>query len=225
MVGTSRRHILSTLIPHLRQRFALQTPPSNAFSTSTIQRKSPFESNLVRMLTSEIEFDSEYAPPHQTEKKFNAFMVEDRSGGQFVTLRGRSTIDENIKIEATMFDGVSPNMDEDDNEPNAQLHISLLVDIFKGEGGDMLEFVCSAWPQRLEIQKLYVIRPGGTLSRPYIGPDFRVLDKKLQSAMYNYLNARGVNNDLCLFLHRYVWNKDKIEHIQRLKLLKSYVEK
>ncbi|XP_021998765.1 uncharacterized protein At2g39795, mitochondrial isoform X3 [Helianthus annuus] len=173
MVGTSRRHILSTLIPHLRQHFALQTPPSNAFSTSTIQRKSPFESNLVRMLTSEIEFDSEYAPPHQTEKKFNAFMVEDRPGGQFVTLRGRSTIDENIKIEATMFDGVSPNMDEDDNEPNAQLHISLLVDIFKGEGGDMLEFVCSAWPQRLEIQKLYVIRPGGTLSRPYIGPDFR----------------------------------------------------
>ncbi|MFS8034771.1 putative mitochondrial glycoprotein [Helianthus anomalus] len=225
MVGTSRRHLLSTLIPHLRQRFALQTPPSIAFSTSTIQRKSPFESNLVRMLTSEIEFDSEYAPPHQTEKKFNAFMVEDRPGGQFVTLRGMSTIDENIKIEATMFDGVSPNMDEDDNEPNAQLHISLLVDIFKGEGGDMLEFVCSAWPQRLEIQKLYVIRPGGTLSRPYIGPDFRVLDKKLQSAMYKYLNARGVNNDLCLFLHPYVRNKDKIEHIQRLKLLKSYVEK
>lgn len=100
-------------------------------------------------------------------------MVEDRPGEQFVTLSGRPTIDENIKIEATMFDGVSPNMDEDDNEPDGQLHISVLVDITKGEGGDTLEFVCSAWPKRFEIQKIYVIDVGGTLTRPYTGPNFR----------------------------------------------------
>ncbi|KAK9075008.1 hypothetical protein SSX86_003327 [Deinandra increscens subsp. villosa] len=238
IIQTSKRPLISlskTLIPHLHQRFALPTtkiisksPPifatNSTFSTSTLQHKSPFESNLIRMLTNEIEFDSDYAPPHQPEKKFNAFMVEDRPGEQFVTLMGRSTIDEKIKIEATMFDGVSPNMD-DDNEPDGQLHISVLVDILKGDGGDILEFVCSAWPERLEIQKLYVIGQGGTLTRPYTGPDFGVLDKKIQSAMYEFLNARGINNDLCLFLHKYVWNKDKVEHIQCLKLLKSYVER
>ncbi|KAL8265800.1 hypothetical protein R6Q59_003144 [Mikania micrantha] len=237
IIQTSRRPFLflaKTLIPHLHQRFALQThkitsklPPNfvmNAFSTSTLRLKSPLESNLLRMLTNEIEIESQYATPHRPEKNFNAFLVEDRPGEQIVTLMGRSTLDENIKIEATMFDGVSPNMDEG-NEPNGQLHISVLVDILKSDGGDMLEFVCSAWPERLEIQKIYVIGLGETLARPYIGPDFRVLDKKIQSAMYEFLNARGINNDLCLFLHHYVWNKDKIEHIQRLKLLRSYVER
>ncbi|KAL4579828.1 hypothetical protein LXL04_015995 [Taraxacum kok-saghyz] len=176
------------------------------------------------MLTNEIDFESEYAPPHQPDKKFNAFKVEDRPGEQFVTLRGRSTVDENIKIEATMFDGYATMSNGENTETDAQLHISLLVDISKGEGGDMLEFVCSAWPEKLEIQKFYVIRVGGMLNRPYTGPNFRVLDKEIQSALMEFLNARGVNNDLAVFLHRYVWNKDKLEHIQRLKLLKSYLQ-
>ncbi|XP_076882698.1 uncharacterized protein At2g39795, mitochondrial-like [Bidens hawaiensis] len=192
------------------QRFA-----SCHFPTSSL--KSPLESNLVRMLTNQIKTESEYLSPHQAEEKLNAFRVEDRAGEQFATLKGRSAIDENIKIEATMFDGISPNTDE--------LHISLLVDIIKGERVDMLEFVCSAWPQRLEVQKFSVIEPATTLSQPYTGPDFKGLDKKFQSAMYEFLNARGVNDNLCLFLHRYVWNKDKVERIQHLKLVKSYVER
>ncbi|KAI3506390.1 hypothetical protein L1887_28748 [Cichorium endivia] len=237
-IQTSRKSLLSlckTLIPNTHNRFPLQTndiiskfPPifsTNPFSTSTVQHKSPFESNLLSMLTNEIEFESEYAPPHQPDKKFNAFMVEDRPGEQFVTLKGRSTIDENIKIEATMFDGYATISKGENSEPDAQLHISLLVDISKGEeGGDMLEFVCSAWPEKLEIQKFYVIRVDEMLAKPYTGRDFRVLDKKLQSALMEFLNARGVNNDLACFLHRYVWNKDKLENIQRLKLLKSYVQ-
>lgn len=241
IIQASKRSLLSlsrTLIPNIHERFPLQInkfisifPPvyatTTTFSTSTLQHKSPFESNLLRMLTNEIEFESEYAP-HPLDKKFNAFMVEDRPGEQFVTLRGRSTIDENIKIEATMFDGygtVSPILRDEDTEPNPQLHISLLVDISKGEGGDVLEFVCSAWPECLEIEKFYILALDQKLSRPYIGPDFRGLDKKLQRSVYEFLNARGVNNDLSVFLHHYVWNKDKLEHIQRLKLLKSYIER
>lgn len=123
-----------------------------------------------------------------------------------------------------MFDGYATMSKGENTEPDAQLHISLLVDISKGEGGEMLEFVCSAWPKKLEIQRFYVMRVDGVLNRPYTGRDFRVLDKTLQSALMEFLNARGVNNDLAFFLHRYVWNKDKLEHIQRLKLLKSYVQ-
>lgn len=240
-IQTSRRTLFSlskTLIPNTHNRFPLQNyktipkfPPNfatNPFSTSTLQHKSPFESNLLSMLTNEIEFESEYAPPHEAEKKFNAFMVEDRPGEQFVTLRGRSTVDENIKIEATMFDGyaTTTRSEGENKNTNTQLHISLLVDISKGEGGgDMLEFVCSAWPEKLEIQNFYVIPADEQmLTPPYTGRDFRVLHKTLQTALLEFLNARGVNNDLAVFLHRYVWNKDKLEHIQRLKLLKSFVQ-
>ncbi|KAK1439434.1 hypothetical protein QVD17_05252 [Tagetes erecta] len=231
LIHISRR-LSKTLVPHFHQRFHLTNkivskfPPilaTNTFSTSTLKHKSPFESNLLRLITNQIDFVSDYAPLHQPEKKINAFVVEDRPGEQYVTLRGRSTVDEDIKIEATMFDGLYRNMDDD--EPDCQLHISMIVDIMKAEGGDTLQVVCSAWPKRLEIQNLYVIDFGGTLTRPYTGPNFRVLDKKIQSAMYEFLNARGVNNELCSFLNRYVWNKEKAEHIQRLKLLRSYVER
>lgn len=183
----------------------------------------PFESNIVRLLSDEIHH---FPPHHQRDKEFNAFMVEDRPGEQLVTLT-RSMYNETIKIEATMFDGygvISPNSRDEDTD-NEQLHISVLVDITKGEGGDMLEFVCSAWQERLEIQKLYVFGLNGRSPRPYTGPDFRVVDKKLQSSFYDYLNARGINDDLSIFLHRYVWNKDKLEHMQCLKRLKSYVER
>ncbi|GKC20144.1 mitochondrial glycoprotein [Tanacetum coccineum] len=101
-------------------------------------------------------------------------MVEDRPGEQLVTL-SKSVYDETIKIEATMFDGygvIAPNSRDEDTD-NEQLHISLLVDITKGAGGDMLEFVCSAWQDRLEIQKLYVFGRNGRSPRPYTGPDFR----------------------------------------------------
>nr|XP_043606862.1 uncharacterized protein At2g39795, mitochondrial-like [Erigeron canadensis]XP_043606863.1 uncharacterized protein At2g39795, mitochondrial-like [Erigeron canadensis] len=240
IIGRSRRCIplAKTLISKTNPppSFRHLLLPSNSLSTSSTKplnidikkKSSPFESNLVRMLTDEIDFESDYSPPHQPDKKFNAFMVEDRPGEQFVTLLGRSTLDENIKIEATMFDGyatVSPNLRGENAEPNPQLHISLLIDISKSEGSNMLEFVCSALPERLEIQKVYAIGPDGTLSRPYMGPDFRGLDRRLQNALYEFLNARGVNNELSIFLHRYVWNKDKLEHLQRLKLLKSYIER
>ncbi|PWA76756.1 Mitochondrial glycoprotein [Artemisia annua] len=167
-----------------------------------------------------------YIGPDFSDKEFNAFMVEDRPGEQLVTL-SRSMYNETIKIEATMFDGygvVAPNSRDEDTD-DEQLHISVLVDITKGEGGDTLEFICSAWQERLEIQKLYVFGLNGRSLQPYIGPDFRVVDKKLQSSLYDFLNARGINDDLSVFLHRYVWNKDKLEHMQCLKRLKSYVER
>ncbi|CAI9771474.1 unnamed protein product [Fraxinus pennsylvanica] len=102
-------------------------------------------------------------------------MVEDRPGEQWITLRGKSAEDENIKIEATMFDGsvFAPKSGGESTGEEVQLHISLLVDIWKGEQNELMEFVCSAWSDALEIQKVYIFRHGGFPTRPYMGPNIK----------------------------------------------------
>lgn len=95
--------------------------------------------------------------------------MENRPGEHWITLRGKYGGDEHVKLEATMFDGY------ENTGSDVKLHISLLVDISKGDGSDLLEFACSAWPDRLEIQKVYVFSPDGPLAKPYTGPNFRYM--------------------------------------------------
>ncbi|XP_043698947.1 uncharacterized protein At2g39795, mitochondrial-like [Telopea speciosissima] len=193
----------------------------------TEMRKSAFEGNILRILRTEIQYESEYAPPKQPVTEFNSFTVEDRPGEQWIRLRGKYGDKEDIKIEVTMFDGsVSvPKATEDGQGEDAQLHISLIVDVSKGEGCDVLEFVCSAWPDSMEIQKIFMLRRGGMPARPYAGPDFKDLDDELQNAYQEFLEERGVNDELAVFLHEYMVNKDKTEFMRWLGNVKSYIEK
>lgn len=90
-------------------------------------------------------------------------------------MRGKSAEGENIKIVATMIDGsvLVPKSGDNSNGEDVRLHISLLVDISKGEECDLLEFVCSAWSDSLEIQKVYMFRRDGPLPHLYMGPNFK----------------------------------------------------
>ncbi|XP_058203371.1 uncharacterized protein At2g39795, mitochondrial-like [Rhododendron vialii] len=240
LVQASRRSLLSpfrTLKLHLlhpNQQFSrqpyrpipyflTQTQTTTHLSTAAL-RKSPFESNILRILRNEIQYQSDYAPPHQSAMEFNAFVVEDRPSEQWITLRGKFGENETIKIEATMFDGsvVVPKSGDDGTAEDVRLHISLLVDISKGGECD-LEFVCSSWPDHIEIQKVYIYRRDGSLKWPYMGPNFWDLDKKLQSALLDFLKARGVNNDLSVFLHEFMTNKDRTELIRWLAKIMSFV--
>lgn len=111
----------------------------------------------------------------QPVTKFNSFTVEERPGEQVITIRGKFADKEDIKIEATMFDGYEhvPVLEDDSSGVNLRLHLSLIVDISKGEGGNELEFVCSAWPDCLNVEKVYILRHGQMPTRSYLGPDFR----------------------------------------------------
>lgn len=143
-----------------------------------------------------------------------------------MTMKGKYGDSEEIKIEAAMFDGyvLVPKAGEDSNGENVLLHTSLLVDISKGQGCPEMEFLCSAWPDRLEIQNVYLLNRDKIITNPYMGPHFRKMNGKLQKRLYDYLEVRGVNNELCVFLHEYMMNKDRIELIQWLGNVKSFVE-
>ncbi|XP_048227513.1 uncharacterized protein At2g39795, mitochondrial isoform X2 [Ricinus communis] len=176
---------------------------SKPYTTAHKITKSPFEANILRILHNEIEYQSDYAPPHQPATKFNSFVVQDRPGEQWMTMRRTFNSDnENIKLEVTMFDGYETvtKSGEGSSGEDVRLHISLLVDISKN--GDSLEFVCSSWPDRLEIHKVYLLRRDHELSRPYMGPDFRNLNGELQKRLREYLEERGVRASFCLLATR-----------------------
>ncbi|KAM7257086.1 hypothetical protein ACFE04_012827 [Oxalis oulophora] len=221
---SSMMHSLNSCSPFLQSQGA--TSALRQFATTTTT-KSPFEANVLRIIRNEIDYQSEYAPPHEPATTFGSFTVKDRPGEQWMTMKGKFGDKEDIKLEATMFDGcVSvPRVGEDKSGFDLRLHISVLVDISKGDDGNDLEFVCSAWPDRLEIQKVYILRRDKMTTMPYLGPDYRRMNVELQKTLRDFLEMRGINNQLSFFLHEYMANKDRIELIHWLGKVESYVQK
>ncbi|CAL9162560.1 unnamed protein product [Musa hybrid cultivar] len=193
-------------------------------------RRSAFKENLLRILRTEIAYEVESRPPSQPEAAFRSFDVDDRPGEQWIKLRwsrGR----EEIKIEATMFDGAAPSTrsaapSEVADVGDARLHITLMVEVSKGDDSEFaLQFACSAWPDDIEVEKVFPVRRGHATHRQYMGPDFKELDEEMQDTLLEYLEERGVNDELAGFLHGYMANKDRTELVRWLRNIETYVKK
>ncbi|KAI0504759.1 hypothetical protein KFK09_015712 [Dendrobium nobile] len=211
---------------------SLSRIPPSIFSSSrsyiSEMRRSAFKENLLRILRTEITYESEYRPPLPPATSFDSFSVEDNMGEQWIRLRRKYGDAEEIKIDATMFDGASPPKQAaaDGGEEEPRLHISLIVEVSKGEASDfVLQFVCSAWSDSLDVEKVFPVSRGSPAIRPFMGPNFKELDDELQDAIRSYLEERGVNDDLAEFLHEYMANKDKLEFIRWMRNVESYVKK
>ncbi|XP_075511078.1 uncharacterized protein At2g39795, mitochondrial-like [Primulina tabacum] len=186
--------------------------------------KSTFEGKILRLIRYEIQYELDRSPPFPPIPEFDAFKVEEKPGEQWIRLSRKFGAAEEIKIEVTMFDGSLPiKKDGDDAEDGVQLHITLIVEIFKEENKDVMQFVCSAWPDSIEIRKVFIRRCDQIKDCPYTGPRFKELDDELQDSLYDFLEARGIDDDLAVFLHQYITNKDKTEYIRWLEKVKSFV--
>ncbi|XP_057794935.1 uncharacterized protein At2g39795, mitochondrial-like [Salvia miltiorrhiza] len=187
-------------------------------------RKSAFEGNIARLIRSEIQYELDHSPPSVPIPEFNSFKVDELPGEQWIRLSRKFGEDEEIKIEVTMFDGSVPMKMHDDKE-DVKLHVTLIVDVMKGKDGDILEFVCSGWPGCIEIRNVFIRGQGRLKGRPYMGPQFKELDDELQDSLYDFLEARGVDDELAEFLHAYMRYKDKNEYIRWMESMKTYIQK
>lgn len=108
-------------------------------------------------------------------KKYDSFIVDDRPGEQWISLKRKYGDNEDITIEATMFDGVIPLPKADATDPGGdmQLHITVFVSISKGDKGDVLEFICSALPGSIEIRTLYTRKSQKMPLQACQGPEFK----------------------------------------------------
>ncbi|KAM0834068.1 hypothetical protein ACQ4PT_063858 [Festuca glaucescens] len=67
--------------------------------------------------------------------------------------------------------------------------------------------------------------PGDGGDRKYVGPDFRDLDPKLQTALKEYLMARGVNSELANSLREHLLQKERIQYVGWLKTMEEMLTK
>ncbi|KAJ4829146.1 hypothetical protein Tsubulata_012153 [Turnera subulata] len=200
-------------------------PPSHSILTRTYiseMRKAAFTETILRLIRNEIQYELDHSPPKQPVSRFDSFEVDERPGEQWISLTREFSRNEEIKVEATMFDGAiaapKPGM-----EDAVQQHMTMIVSISKGDN-DVLEFMCSAWPDSVEIKKLFIRRSAKMPAQAYVGPEFKELDDELQDSLYEYLEARGITDEMATFLHQYMKNKGKAEFMRWMGNVKSHIE-
>ncbi|CAH2067955.1 unnamed protein product [Thlaspi arvense] len=205
-------------------KFAISRRCLSSGSYVSEMQKSAFQGNICRLIRNEIDYELDHSPPLQPPSSFGPFTVDERPGEQWISLKRKFGEKEDIKIEATMFDRSVPTSKSTGTEPEFMLHITFIVNISKGGAGETLEFMCSAWPDNIEISKLCIRKGNKTSPSSYGGPEFEELDDELQDALYQFLDERGISDELAVFLHRYMKNKGKYEYVRWMESVKSYVE-
>ncbi|XP_078150935.1 mitochondrial glycoprotein family protein [Carex rostrata] len=228
------RYACRSLLSRIQTR--ISSPPQTR-SLIAGMRRSALKETLLRALRSEISYESSHLPPSPLETHFNSFTIDPREGEQWVSLT-RSDDQEEIKIDATLFDGAAPETRSgvvaDSDGSNQRLHITLAVEVSKKDsdlnpdldsGGIIMQFLCSAWPDAMDVDRVYAGPRGIHAIKPYLGPAFKDLDEEMQKTVQDYLEERGVNDELAAFLHKYAANKDRTEHIRWLRNIESYLKK
>nr|GEX16183.1 mitochondrial glycoprotein [Tanacetum cinerariifolium] len=169
-------------------------------------RKTAFEDRICRLIRNDVQYELDRSPPTQLVPKFKSFAIDERSGEQWIRLNKKFGDNEEIKVEVTMFQVSTPPAKESDvtTSNDLELYISMVIDIFKDEENGILEFVCNVWPDSVEIEKVFMRDQDGMTGKPYMGPPFDDLDDELQTSLYDFLEERGINDELAVFLHKSV---------------------
>ncbi|KXG36169.1 uncharacterized protein At2g39795, mitochondrial [Sorghum bicolor] len=218
---------------HATPRLAAAFASTSSSSSVVAPLRSPLDDRLLRLLRSEITYLAERRPPYPLPSSFKSFAVEDRPGEQWVRLRATRTSAgagaEEVKVEATMFDGAAEPVPDDaplfrrveSLERGPRLHLSLIVEVTRGDR--VLGFICSAWPDDLAVRHVLTLRAGGSAGRG--GRDFEKLGAEEREAVTKFLKEREVDDELAGFLHDYMANKEKMELLRWLKTIESFLIK
>ncbi|KAF8700692.1 hypothetical protein HU200_034041 [Digitaria exilis] len=211
---------------------------SSSPSATVVSPRSPLDDRLHRLLRSEITYLAERRPPYPPPRSFKSFAVEDRPGEQWVRLRSRAGDDEEVKVEATMFDGAAEPIPEDaplfrrveSLERGPRLHLSLIVEVTRADR--VPGFICSAWPDELAVRHVLTLRAGGGGGAGASsdgggrgGRNFEKLGAEEREAVTKFLEERQVDGELAEFLHDYMANKEKMELLRWLKTIETFVDK
>ncbi|KAF8759289.1 hypothetical protein HU200_010327 [Digitaria exilis] len=223
---------------HATPRVAAAFASTSSSPSAVVPPRSPLDDRLHRLLRSEITYLAERRPPYPPPRSFKSFAVEDRPGEQWVRLRSRAGADEEeVKVEATMFDGAAEPIPEDaplfrrveSLERGPRLHLSLIVEVTRADR--VLGFICSAWPDELAVRHVLTLRAGGGGGGASGGGggrggrNFEKLGAEEREAVTKFLEERQVDGELAEFLHGYMANKEKMELLRWLKSIESFLDK
>lgn len=121
---------------------------------------------------------------------------------------------------------------EEGQEPSFPAHLNITIE---RAGKGALQFEAIAQDGLIVIEQVYYHKDGAKASTPnitgtdfkgdpYAGPPFGNLDEDLQVLFEKYLEERGVNTQMALFVPEYIDFKEQREYLSWLNGVKSFVE-
>ncbi|EPS66225.1 hypothetical protein M569_08553 [Genlisea aurea] len=222
---------------------AVGRPSGNLFRSSfpslmnRYSTKTGSDQSLLRVLETEIQcaVESQGGEDEEVPPEF-PFEIKDQPGQRTITLE-RTYLGETISVEVFMPDLITGEDDDDnrnasEDDDNAeggeranQSSLPMVVRVAKTDGGPVLEFGCTAYPDEVAIDSLSVKAPDDDEEHAaYEGPDFADLDENLQKSFHKYLELRGIKPSTTNFLHGYMVDKDAKEYITWLKNIQKFVQ-
>jgi len=201
---------------------------------------------LSQKLGEELQFEKE-ASKDATEPDFlrafkaqGIWQVEDSVGNDEVTLT-RQFGNETVRLMFSIADlQQEPEQEEfeqeEDEEPASQIspiRCSISVTKSNGPGALTIDAMCQEGTFIVDNISFYADGKIGTELTAeadwkrrglYIGPQFDTLDVGVQEEFEKFLQERGVNESLALFIPEYAESKEQKEYIKWLDGVKSFVD-
>lgn len=114
--------------------------------------------------------------------------------------------------------------DEDEVDPELDYGINFEVCVTKGDNKILFDCVSS---RDMKIQNIQFFPTGKTVNDEtvYGGPRFDDLEEKLQDSFYDYLNDRGVDNEVSFFILSYSAVKEQTEYVNWLNKIVDFTAK
>ncbi|KAM5558702.1 hypothetical protein ABKV19_020404 [Rosa sericea] len=186
--------------------------------------------NLVKLLQSEIQHElSSNHYPTSRSSSLGDFVVEwDSPQSKDVVLRRKLESGEEVAVSAML----GPFSDTTDREEYLYPRDVVMKVCVKKPGlSSILQFDCEIFEQDgigslFAIWEFYYIQsPARIGPSVYRGPSFSYVDIKLHRALKEYLEAKGIGEELTNFLLHHLHKKEQGQYVNWLQKLESFVAK
>lgn len=198
------------------------------------------EKGLYQVLGEELEHErSTYVPSEIIAAGPPApFELIESDGDCEITLVRTYGDDEEISI---TFNAAEDPYDEDDfsvttedssveieDDEEAALHF--IVNVSKGDGGEMLEFSCATDGETVEVRNVRYESlsdaeedDADLLAATYPGPNYDELDETVQEEFHRYLEARGVDHVLANYVAELHVHKEQTLYVDWISKVQGFV--
>ncbi|XP_058105701.1 uncharacterized protein At2g39795, mitochondrial [Magnolia sinica] len=198
----------------------------HASSTSSVS--SAVDSILLRSLKEHYLEVSKMSPPPKVNPPSPFSVVKGALDNDGPVLR-RSYGDEEITISVMRLASIIPGGGDDEDDDGIN-QLFLHVDISKPGRKERLHFLCGLYPDAMGIHSISM-RP--TLKNSssqfvrvpstYQGPAFQDLEEKMRDALHGFMEERGLNESLFLFLQAWLYVKDHRNLMRWFKTVGTFI--
>ncbi|XP_071714354.1 uncharacterized protein At2g39790, mitochondrial-like [Rutidosis leptorrhynchoides] len=193
----------------------IQQSSARNYASESEMRKSAFEDRLRSLIRNDVLYKLHTSPFTPLVPKFKSLAVDERPTDRCMKLYKKFGDSESIIIDTWFQANAPPAKDGVVTTYNGyEPYLPMMTCIHKNDEIGVLQFRCDIWPNRVEIKQVFMRDEHWSYWKPYAGPPFDELDDELQTALYDYLETRGINVELAHLLHKLMKHKRKNEYIR-----------